>query len=152
MQVLGFACDHERCPMMTVPANEHEAQRGLNDIFPGDPYPVGGVLQVMRQGAVQAIHAGISRRDWHATEVAANELRDKMDDLIRRTSPETTSIEKQLRNLLEAVREDNQRLRAELSEMRAQDSDLAERDEPLTPEDKALLDRAWEKHAAAKRP
>jgi len=56
----------------------------------------------------------------------------------------------QLRNLLKAVREDNQRLRAELSEIRAQDSDLAERDEPLTPEDKALLDRAWEKHAAAK--
>ena len=41
----------------------------------------------------------------------------------------------QLRNLLEAVREDNQRLRAELSEIRAQDSDLAEHDEPLTPED-----------------
>lgn len=56
----------------------------------------------------------------------------------------------QLSNLLEAVREDNQRLRAELSEIRAQDSDLAEHDEPLTPEDKALLDRAWEKHAAAK--
>ena len=56
----------------------------------------------------------------------------------------------QLRNLLEAVREDNQRLRAELSEIRAEGSDLAERDEPLTPEDKALLDHAWEKHAAAK--
>ena len=37
----------------------------------------------------------------------------------------------QLRNLLKAVREDNQRLRAELSEIRAQDSDLAERDAPL---------------------
>jgi len=56
----------------------------------------------------------------------------------------------QLRNLLEAVREDNQRLRAELSEIRAQDSDLAERNEPFTSEDNALLDRAWKRHAAAK--
>lgn len=56
----------------------------------------------------------------------------------------------QLRNLLEAAREDNQRLRAELSEIRRQDSDLAERDEPLSAADKELLNRAWERHAAAK--
>lgn len=68
----------------TVPANEHEAQRGLNDTFLGDPYPVAGVLQAIRQRSVQAIHAGISRRDWWATETAANELRDQIDDLLRR--------------------------------------------------------------------
>lgn len=83
MQVLGFACDHES-PMTTVPANEHEAQNGLNDTFLGDPYPVAGVLRAMRHRSVQALHAGISRRDWHATETAANELRDKVDDLLKR--------------------------------------------------------------------
>lgn len=46
----------------TVSANEDEAGRGLNDTFPGDPYPVAGVLQAIRQRSVQAIHAGISRR------------------------------------------------------------------------------------------
>lgn len=70
----------------TVPANEHEAQRGLNDTFPGDPYPVESVLQDMRQRSVQAIGAGLSRRDWHATEVAYNALRDQMDVLISRLS------------------------------------------------------------------
>lgn len=71
-------------PNDDVPATEHEAQRGLNDTFPGDPYPVAGVLQGIRQRSVQALHAGISRRDWWATETAANELRDQIDDLIRR--------------------------------------------------------------------
>jgi hypothetical protein len=70
----------------TVPANEDEAQRGLNDTFPGDPYPAVSVLQAIRQRSVQALHAGISRRDWWATETAANELRDQVDDLIRRMS------------------------------------------------------------------
>lgn len=68
----------------TVPASETEAQRGLNDTFPGDPYPVVAVLQAMRHRSVQAIGAGLSRRDWHATETAYNELRDRMDDLILR--------------------------------------------------------------------
>lgn len=72
----------------TVPANEHEAQRGLNDTFPGDPYPVAGVLLAIRQRSVQALHAGISRKDWWATETAANELRDQIDDLIRRLNRE----------------------------------------------------------------
>lgn len=72
--------------METVPANEDDAQRALNDTFPGDPYPVEGVLRAIRQRSVQAIHAGISRRDWWATETAANELRDQIDDLIRRLS------------------------------------------------------------------
>lgn len=77
----------EKCAQTSdVPANEDEAQRGLNDTFPGDPYPVAGVLTAIRQRSVQAIHAGISRRDWHATETAANELRDRMDDLIRRAA------------------------------------------------------------------
>lgn len=69
---------------LTVPAREGEAQNGLNDTFLGDPYPVVTILKEMRQRSVQAIHAGLSRRDWHATESAANELRDRMDDLIRR--------------------------------------------------------------------
>ena len=41
-------------------------------------------LKEVRQRSVQAIGAGISRRDWHATEAAYNELRDRLDDLIRR--------------------------------------------------------------------
>lgn len=61
-----------------------EAQRGLNDIFPGDSYPARDVLAGIRGRSIQAIGAGISRRDWHATETAYNELRDRVDDLIRR--------------------------------------------------------------------
>lgn len=80
----------------TVPANEDEAGRGLNDTFPGDPYPVAGVLQGIRQRSVQAMHAGISRRDWWATEVAANELRDRIDDLIRRLGTYSVSSSKEL--------------------------------------------------------
>lgn len=69
----------------TVPARDgDEAQRGLNDVFPGDPWPVASVLAGIRRGSVQAIGAGISRHDWFATEVAYNDLRDKLDDLIRR--------------------------------------------------------------------
>lgn len=40
------------------------------------------VLQDIRQRHVQAVHAGISRRDWHATEQGANQLRDDIDRLI----------------------------------------------------------------------
>jgi hypothetical protein len=78
----------------TVPANEDEAQRGLNDIFPGDPYPVLSILADIRQRSVQAVHAGISRRDWWATEIAANELRDRIDELIirLRRSPSPSEI------------------------------------------------------------
>jgi hypothetical protein len=68
-----------------VPARDgDEAQRGLNDVFPGDPYPVNAVLRALRQGPVQAIGAGLSRRDWSMTEVAYNDLRDRLDDLLRR--------------------------------------------------------------------
>lgn len=81
----------------TVPANEDEAGRGLNDTFPGDPYPVAGVLQGIRQRSVQAMHAGISRRDWWATEVAANELRDLIDDLIRRLGTSSLSSSEERR-------------------------------------------------------
>jgi len=71
--------------MDTVPARDgDEARRGLNDIFPGDPYPVASILRGIRQRSVQAIGAGLSRRDWHATEGAYNELRDTLDDLLQR--------------------------------------------------------------------
>lgn len=122
MQVLGFACDHERCPMI-IPNNDSLAE--------------------MLEGTRDALEKALARvqKLESANSALANQV------LIYARRAEDTI---QLRNLLEAVREDNQRLRAELSEIRAQDSDLAERDEPLTPEDKALLDRAWEKHAAAK--
>ena len=70
---------------ITVPARDvTEARRGENDIFPGDPYPVEGILTDIRHRHVQALMAGLSRRDWWATETAANQLRDAMDDLIRR--------------------------------------------------------------------
>lgn len=76
----------------TVPARDGtEAQRGLNDIFPGDPYPVAGVLQAIRQRPVQAIGAGLSRRDWHVTEAAYNELRDALDDLLNRLKVKETA-------------------------------------------------------------
>lgn len=68
----------------TVPAIEGEAQNGLNDTFLGDPIPVADVLQGIRHRHVQALHAGLSRRDWHATEQAANQLRDEIDRLIIR--------------------------------------------------------------------
>lgn len=122
MQVLGFACDHERCPMI-IPNNDSLAE--------------------MLEGTRDALEKALAR--VQKLESANSALADQV--LIYARRAEDTI---QLRNLLKAVREDNQRLRAELSEIRAQDSDLAERDEPLTPEDKALLDRAWEKHAAAK--
>lgn len=35
--------------------------------------------QAVSDRMVQALHAGISRRDWHATEVAANAIRDSRD-------------------------------------------------------------------------
>ena len=80
MQVLGFSCDHERCPM------------------------------------------------------ESDELKKEND---------------QLRNLLQAVREENQRLRVHIdtiaSEERAQFSDY---DGPLSPEDQAAIDAAWAKHRA----
>src|SRR5271154_4171096 len=69
---------------IAVPAVDGEAQNGLNDIFPGDPYPVASIVQAIQSRSVQAIHAGISRRDWQATETAANELRDALGDLVRR--------------------------------------------------------------------
>ncbi len=68
----------------TVPADEGEAQRALNDVFTGDPYPVAAVLKSVRQRSMQAIGAGLSRRDWHATETAYNAARDQIDELIRR--------------------------------------------------------------------
>lgn len=46
------------------------------------------VLKDIRQRPVNAIGAGISRRDWHATETAYNHLRDKVDDLLRRLAQE----------------------------------------------------------------
>ena len=40
----------------------------------------------IRRVDVQAIHAAISRRDWHAVEVASNRLRDKMDRAVLATT------------------------------------------------------------------
>ena len=73
-----------------ISANEDEAQRGLNDVFPGDDYPAVSVLVNIRQRSVMAIGAGLSRRDWHATETAYNELRDAIDVLIRRMTTRAT--------------------------------------------------------------
>lgn len=35
-------------------------------------------VEVALSREVQALHAGLSRRDWSATERAANELRDRL--------------------------------------------------------------------------
>lgn len=40
----------------------------------------------MTERMVQALHAGISRRDWHATEIAANAIRDAVSDKNTQTS------------------------------------------------------------------
>ena len=40
-------------------------------------------LEALRQRSVNAIGAGTSRRDWHATETAYSELRDGLDALLR---------------------------------------------------------------------
>lgn len=40
-------------------------------------------LEIIRHREVQALHAGLSRRNWHATEKAANELRDRIDEELR---------------------------------------------------------------------
>ena len=40
-------------------------------------------LRALRQREVQALMAALSRRDWGATEKAANELRDKLDAILR---------------------------------------------------------------------
>jgi hypothetical protein len=46
-------------------------------------------IEQLRQREVQALHAGISRRDWWATEKAANELRDKIDAAMTRAALST---------------------------------------------------------------
>ena len=68
----------------TVPAQNGEAQNGLNDVALSDPYPVAAILKGIRRRSIQALHAGLSRRDWHATETAANEARDAIDRLLIR--------------------------------------------------------------------
>ena len=39
-------------------------------------------LAAMRKREVQLIGAGISMRDWHATEIGYNQLRDRIDGFI----------------------------------------------------------------------
>jgi hypothetical protein len=39
-------------------------------------------IENLRQREVQALHAGLSRRDWHETETAANQLRNRIDDAL----------------------------------------------------------------------
>ena len=98
-----------------------EAQRGLNDVIPGDTYPAVAVLKTIRQRSIQTIGAGISRRNWHATETAYNELRDQTDDLIRRLEQKATDDGRELsqtKAVLQAVRENVQRLEVELAESR----------------------------------
>lgn len=48
--------------------------------------PVEDILRTIRLRSVQAIGAGLSRRDWSATESAYNELRDSLDRLIQQMS------------------------------------------------------------------
>lgn len=50
-------------------------------------------VQAIRQRSVQAIGAGLSRRNWHATETAYNELRDKLDELLRQAATPVLSSE-----------------------------------------------------------
>lgn len=48
-------------------------------------------LECLRQRETQMIGAGLSKRNWHETEAAYNQLRDKLDALlseIRRNHPE----------------------------------------------------------------
>jgi hypothetical protein len=40
------------------------------------------IVEGIRQREVQALHAAISNRSWHDVEVAANAIRDKMDQAI----------------------------------------------------------------------
>lgn len=42
-------------------------------------------LEALRRREVQMIGAGLSRRDWHSTEQAYNQLRDKIDGMLRAT-------------------------------------------------------------------
>lgn len=47
--------------------------------------PPRGFRPVFGMSFTECTHvAGSGARDWHATETAANELRDKMDDLLKR--------------------------------------------------------------------
>lgn len=103
----------------TVPAIEGEAERALNDTFPGDPYPISAILSGIRQRAVQAIGAGISRRDWHSTETAYNSLRDGLDNLIGRLdrAPDASRELNQTKSVLAATREHVQRLETQRDEM-----------------------------------
>lgn len=55
----------------------------------------------------------------------------------------------QLRNLLEAVREENQRLRAHIDTIASEEStQISDDDRPLTAEEQAMIDAAWAKHKA----
>ncbi|MBK5958130.1 hypothetical protein CCR97_08360 [Rhodoplanes elegans] len=83
-QIERLRAENERLRGVTVPGVDGEAQNGLNDTFLGDPYPVSSIIADIRQRHVQALHAGLSRRDWWATETAANALRDSIDRLLIR--------------------------------------------------------------------
>jgi chromosome segregation ATPase len=39
-------------------------------------------IEKLRGREVQALHAGLSLRNWHDTETAANQLRDRIDDAL----------------------------------------------------------------------
>lgn len=53
-------------------------------------------LTDLRKREVQALGAALSRRDWHATEMAYSQLRDKLDRLLierRAANPPLTEYE-----------------------------------------------------------
>lgn len=78
----GFhvGCDHYHATALGA-QNCEEAQRKIDQIT-GMPSGDYGWGQPKRSGSlkdqlIQDLHAGISRRDWHAVELAANRLRDE---------------------------------------------------------------------------
>lgn len=47
------------------------------------PNPLAAEVKIARQREVQMLGAALSRRDWHATEAAYNQLRDRLDAALR---------------------------------------------------------------------
>lgn len=79
-QVVGFHCDHQRCPIFaTEPVHlgilddmEHEAKLASEAKIIAEPEQ-----RRKAELRIQALGAAISRRDWHATEQAYAAIRDK---------------------------------------------------------------------------
>lgn len=71
MLVLGWACQHERCPMAP------EVHLGILDDMEHEAKSETDAEYRKSELRVQALGAAISRRDWHATEKAYEAIRDK---------------------------------------------------------------------------